>query len=278
LQAKENKLSIVSSIPDLASIAANIAGDKAEVFSITKGNSNPHAVDVSSYYMGKAASADIYLKAGLDLDAWADDIIAGAGNKKLAVVDCSENIAVLDKPISFDPSQGHLHAQGNPHYWLGPDNAVIIAVNIKTDLVKADPLNKEFYEKNFAEFSQKLNAKYNEWKEKMLPYKGMSFISYHSSWVYFAKAFDFNVAAEIEILPGIPYTAAHLAKLIQIIKEGKIKFILQESYFTKKAAVFLNKETGVRVITRAPSCSGLEPDDYFKYFDSLVNEITEVRP
>jgi zinc/manganese transport system substrate-binding protein len=59
---------VVSSLPDLASIASAIGGDRVEVYSILKGNSNPHQVEVLPSYLMKASRADLFLKCGLSLD------------------------------------------------------------------------------------------------------------------------------------------------------------------------------------------------------------------
>ncbi|MDR1695688.1 MAG: metal ABC transporter substrate-binding protein, partial [Endomicrobium sp.] len=122
---------IAASLPDLGSIAANVGGDKAEIFSIAKGNANPHSVEILPSYMIKIAKSDIYLKAGLSLDQWSDRLIDGAGNGNIIAVDCSQGIDVLEKGLNADASGGHVHPDGNPHYWLDPLNGVIIAQNIK---------------------------------------------------------------------------------------------------------------------------------------------------
>src|SRR3954465_1380829 len=79
------KVKMAASIPDLASIAAYIGGDQVEVFSLAKSNSNPHFVEVLPSFMIKVSRVSIFLKAGLALDQWADAIIEGSRNNKLAV-------------------------------------------------------------------------------------------------------------------------------------------------------------------------------------------------
>ncbi|MDR1196434.1 MAG: metal ABC transporter substrate-binding protein, partial [Endomicrobium sp.] len=262
----DKKINIVASTPDLASIASNIGGDKIIVLSITKGNGDPHSVEVLPYYMMQAAKADIFLKVGLSLDQWADSIIKGSGNKELKTVDCSKNIRVFEKDLFADMSKGHAHPDGNPHYWLNPLNSIIIAENIKKALIETDKANKDYYENNFIAFKSKIEISYGQWKEKMSSLKGKTFISYHSSWVYFADAFDMEIAANVEPFPGIPPTAKHLSELIKIIKEKDVKFLLQETYFSKSAGKFLNKNTQIKVIIKSPSGAQTEAEGYFNYF------------
>jgi len=266
-------MKVGASLPDFASIAANIGGDKVQVMSIAKGNSDPHAVDVLPSYMIKVAGCKIFFKVGLALDQWADQIIDGSGNSSLTVVDCSSGINVLEKLENPSMALGHVHPDGNPHYWLNPLNAVIIAGNIRDAFIKADPANEKFYEDNFAAFKSKIETKMAEWKETMKPLAGKSFISYHSSWVYFANAFDLKIAGNIEPYPGIPPTANHLDKLIGIIKDQSVSFVLQEAYFSDSAPNFLHDKTGIKVIKCNPSCGGTDAQSYFDFFDRLTKEI-----
>jgi len=267
-------IKIAASLPDLASVASYIGGDKVEVFSIAKSNSNPHFVEVLPSYMIKVAKAAIYLKVGLSLDQWADDIIQGSRNSKLTVVDCSGEIPVLEKPAKADAILGDVHSQGNPHYWLNPENGVIIANNILNALIKIDPANSEYYRSNFNRFKQGTDSRLINWKDKMGRIEVKKLIGYHSSWVYFADAFGLTISGYVEPLPGIPPTGKHLSELINIIKSNDIKILIQEPYFPDGGPKFLQRQTGVKVFKIAPSCIGTGKDDYFRHFDEVINKIT----
>src|SRR5688500_18297305 len=113
------KAQVAASLPDLASTAASVGGNRVEVFAIAKASANPHSVEVLPSYMIKVARARVYLKVGLWLDGWADAVIDGSRNKGLLVADCSAGIPVLEKPEGkVDASHGDVHPHGNPHYWL----------------------------------------------------------------------------------------------------------------------------------------------------------------
>jgi zinc/manganese transport system substrate-binding protein len=267
-------IKIVASLPDLGSIAAYIGGDKVEVSAIGKPTNNPHAVEVLPSYMVIASRAAIYLKVGLALDQWADGIIDGSRNNRLVVVDCAEGVSVLQKPIKVDASMGDVHPEGNPHYWLDPANGVIIAGNILKALKKIDPANSSFYENNFNDFKAATSRRSAAWKEKMAALSGQKVICYHSSWVYFAAAFNLTIAGNVEPVPGIPPTGKHLDKLVNMIKEDKITILLQEPYFPNDAPQFLNRQTGIKVYKISPSCQGVKANDYFDHFDDIISRIT----
>ncbi len=107
----------------------------------------------------------------------------------------------------------------------------------------------------------------------MRPFAGGKFISYHSSWVYFAAAFDCAIVEHVEPFPGIPPTGNHLARLVEVIKKEHVPLILQEPYFADDAPRFLNRQTGIRVFKVAPSCADVKPGSYLDHFDDIVNQL-----
>ena len=94
--------------------------------------------------------ASIYLKSGLGLDQWSDAIIDGSRNNKIVTIDCSIGISVLEKPTGkVDASLGDVHPFGNPHYWLNPQNGIVMAQNIASGPEKIDQANSAFYSAHF---------------------------------------------------------------------------------------------------------------------------------
>lgn len=265
-------IKIGASLPDLGSIASYIGGDKVSVFAIAKNNSNPHFVEVLPSYMIKISKCDMFLKAGLSLDQWADQLIEGSRNPKLLSIDCSNGINVLDKPKGkVDHSMGDVHPDGNPHYWLDPSNGVVIAFSVLDALKKVDPQNSAYYESNYEKFKAEAEMKIESWKKELAHVSGEKIISYHSSWAYFASAFNLSVAASVEPFPGIPPTAKHLDFLVKKINAENIKILLQEPYFPDNAPAFLASKTKIKVFKAAPSCENTDADSYFKHFDEIVD-------
>src|SRR5262245_55911186 len=213
------KVRVAASTNDLASIAASVGGDLIEVFAIARPNSDPHRVEALPSYMVKVSRAQIYLKVGLGLDQWADAIIDGSRNAHIKIVDCSQDVTVLEKPTgAVNASMGDVHPNGNPHYWLDPRNGGVAAHTIAKALGDADPPNAATYEKRADAFANEADAAWKKGKDAAdhMPVKDI--LTYHRSWPYFAGAFGLAVQGTIEPVPGIPPTAKHLAELMDIVK------------------------------------------------------------
>lgn len=272
------KVKVAASIPDIASIAAYIGGDEVEAFSIAKAGANPHFVEVLPSYMIKVARASVYLKVGLGLDAWSRDILEGSRNSGILVMDCGgsgeaglPSIQVLDKPTGkVDASQGDVHPQGNPHYWLDPANGPVIAARIAYALSKADPAHAQLFAANAKRFEAECAKRTAEWQSRMAPLKGAAIVTYHSSWAYFAKAFGLRIIGQVEPFPGIPPSAKHLHGLVERIKSEKAAVLIQEPYFGDADAKFLQRQASMRVFRFTPSCDGAGPEDWFRHFDTMT--------
>ena len=273
-----SKIKVAASIPDLASIASSVGGDQVECFAIAKATADAHRVEVLPSYMVKVSKANVYLKGGLGLDQWSDAIIDGSRNDKLAVVDCSAGVNVLEKPAgAVDASMGDVHPNGNPHYWLDPRNGGVIARTIAEALGRVDPAHAADYQSRAEQFAQQCDAAYAADRKIADAIPNRVVFTYHRSWPYFANAFGFEIAGQAEPVPGIPPTAKHLADLVSIAKSRKIAVLIQEPYFSADAGKFLQREAGVQSVVMPLSCDSAEAGSYLAHIDAVLKALAAVK-
>lgn len=268
------KVRVAASINDLASIANSIGGDQVEAFSIARPTSDVHRVEILPSYMVKVSRAQIYLKVGLGLDQWADGIIDGSRNERLIIIDCSQNVPVLEKPTGpVNASMGDIHPSGNPHYWLDPRNGAIVARTIAEALAKVDPAHTADFRARAEAFAKSAEEAWDQGKAIADKLPGKAIITYHASWSYFGNAFGLQIAGTAEPVPGIPPTARHLAALVNVAKARKISAFLQEPYFSDDAGRFLKRETGLSVVVASPSCAEPTPGAYLSHFHDVLSAL-----
>ena len=227
-------------------------------------------------------------------------------------LDASECVNVLEIPaIPVTRAMGDVHPSGNPHYWLDPFNGRCIAGAIAERLGQFAPADAALFKANAAAFQQSLDErmfgaelmksedggrlwlkvrdgtlekylsdtgktdKIGGWLGAMRPLRGKKIITYHRSWTYFADRFGLTVAAELEPKPGIPPSPAHLAEVIELAKAQGIGIILQEPFYSRKAADLVADKTEARVVVVANSVGGeAEAIDYLALMDLIVCRIT----
>ncbi len=311
-EAMAARLKIVTTTSDLAAIAHAVAGDQAQVHSICTGKEDPHMLTAKPSVILLARDADLWIRIGRELEVgWEPPILDGSRNTRIRVgskghLDASESALVLDVPqTTITRAMGDVHPMGNPHYWLDPLNGRRIAGAIADRLALLDPANAAFYRENAAAFQKTLDermfgaealngkdaeglweslergapiAKIGGWAAAMAPLRGKKIVTYHRSWVYLAHRFGLEVAAELEPKPGVPPTAAHLASVAETVKAGEVKIILQEPFYSTKAANQIASKTGARVVVVANSVGGQpEATDYLALMDWIVSRVTETK-
>jgi ABC-type Zn uptake system ZnuABC Zn-binding protein ZnuA len=167
---------------------------------------------------------------------------------------------------------GDVHPQGNPHYWLDPQNGLRVAVGLAQKFAQLSPGDAAFFQQRLADFRNRLMAAEQRWDGLMKPYRGRKVITYHQSWPNFVKRFGLVVADYVEPRPGIPPSPAHVVELIGLMKRQNVKLILVEPYFDLKTPQSVARETGGQVVVLMPSVGGdKDTGDYIKLFDYDVN-------
>lgn len=163
-QAKD-KLNVVTTTTNLASIAEAVGGDHVNVSAISTGKEDPHSIAAKPSNMLKARKADLWIRVGLELEIGYEGLILeGSRNPKTRVgapghLDASAEITPLEVPTGkVSRTMGDVHPLGNPHYWLDPYNGRIIARNICRRLKQLDPEHAGDYDRNLAAFVLKLDS------------------------------------------------------------------------------------------------------------------------
>ncbi|MCW9065359.1 MAG: metal ABC transporter substrate-binding protein [Ignavibacteriaceae bacterium] len=270
------EIKVVATTTNIANLVQVIGGNKVSVDYLCRGDQDPHFLEVLPSYMLKLRNADIVFKIGLDLEKWLPQLIDGSRNDKLELVDLSNDISKKEVPTTkVDASQGDVHPYGNPHYWLDPENAKIMAEEIYNALTDFSSQDADYFKKNLDNFNKEIDSNMKNWTSKLSGLKQKNIITFHKSWVYFETRFGLNVVGNVEPKPGIPPTPSHDADLIQLIKKDNIKIILMENYYSDSAPNHISESTGIKVVKVPVAVYGIEGvDSYIKLIDYIVNQVS----
>src|SRR5688500_16784652 len=222
-----------TSTTDLADIAREGGGSKVRVTHVSEGYQDPHFAEAKPSFVLQLRNADVFAFVGLDLEiGWMPLLIQGARNPRVSPggpghVDVSQAIAVLDRASGrVDRSQGDVHALGNPHYWLDPQNGRRIAQLFRRKFSELDARNASAYEANAASFESRLAAAERAWAAQRALIKDKPVVAYHTSWKYLAEYAGMNIVGFMEPKPGVPPSPSHLAGLILQMKRTGAKVII----------------------------------------------------
>ncbi|MEP7273281.1 MAG: metal ABC transporter substrate-binding protein [Acidobacteriota bacterium] len=276
-------LQVMTATTDLASLAQEIGGDKVTVESIARGYQDPHFVEAKPSFLLNLRKADLLMVVGLELEiGWLPPLITQSTNPKIQIgapgyFDASRFAEILEVPGGqVSRAEGDVHPQGNPHYWLDPQNGLRIAKGIQTKLSEIRPGDAAYFAQRYSSFEQRLKQADQKWLADMKPYAGRKIVTYHRSWPNFARHFNLNVIGYVEPRPGIPPSPQHTVELISQMKKDNVKIISVEPYFDLKTPNAIARGSGGQVVVLIPSVGGeKEITDYFKLFDYDIAKLKQ---
>lgn len=277
------KLNVVATTPDLGAIATEIGGDKIELTTMARPTEDPHFVDARPSFIVKLNRADALIHGGAQLESgWLPRLVEQARNARIISaaegnVNCCEGVQMLEVPDQLDRSKGDIHASGNPHYLVDPENAKIVARHIADAFGQLDASNREFYAANAKKFSAALEMRLADWQAKLAPFRGQQVVAYHNSWIYFAQRFGLKIELFLEPKPGIPPSPAHLAGVMSKMKETGARVIIVDPYLNRKTAETVARGTGATVVDVAQFPGGVKGTEagYIPLMDYLVNALAK---
>lgn len=307
-------IKIVTTTPDLASIASAVGGNNVSASALIVGARDPHRIEAKPSYMSRVGGADLFLAIGLELEVgYEQAILDGSRNSKVQVgapnhIYASDWVRVIDKPTgAVSRAMGDIHPYGNPHIWLDPYNGRIIAIRLAEKLSDIDAKHTHDYKVNLDAFLNRLDsamfgkalvgkyggAKLWEWENAgtlgqhaggelggwagtMAPFAGRSIITYHRSLNYFANRFNLKVVDELEPKPGLDPTPGHLAEVIRTAGSSGAKAIVEESFYSPKHAQLVASRIGGKVVAIPQNVGHDEAaKDYISLFDVIVGRVAE---
>lgn len=225
---EDSTLKVAASIPPLAQMVEAIGGETVEVVSILPAGASPHTFELTPSVVKELTGASLAFSIGHELDHFMEDLVASVDGLEMYVVDESIKLKEMDHGDDHEDEDGHEYGEFDPHYWLSPKNANIMARNVANVLMAVDPENAGSYMQNLLAYQDEVNAAKDAIKLELSDLKNRKIIVFHDSWDYFADAFDFEVLASFESEPGREASAKDLEELYQLAKEHEIRVVYSE--------------------------------------------------
>ncbi len=231
------KLKIVTTFTIFADIAQQIAGDKANVVSVTKAGAEIHNYQPTPKDILKTQGADLILWHGMNLELWFDKFYQNIKDVPKAVL--TKGIT----PLSING--GEYAGKPNPHAWMSASNAIIYIENIRSALTKIDPVNASYYQQNAKRYGEEVRAVALPYKQQILalPENQRWLVSSEGAFSYLARDLGLK---ELFIWPinadsqGSPQQMRHV---IDQVNKHQISAVFSESTVSDKPARQIARET-----------------------------------
>ncbi|WP_258045659.1 metal ABC transporter substrate-binding protein [Mesorhizobium sp. NBSH29] len=239
--APENKkFKVVTTFTVLADMAQNVAGDAADVVSITKPGAEIHGYEPTPQDIVRAQDADLILWNGLNLELWFEQFLSNLRN--VPSVTLTDGI----EPISI--TEGSYSGKANPHAWMGLDNALIYINNIEAALIQYDPENAAAYVANATQYRAELKATIEPLRAQIaaIPENKRWLVTCEGAFSYLARDFGLKELYLWPINADQIGTPQQVRGVIDGVREHQIPVVFCESTVNTAPAKQVARETGAK--------------------------------
>ena len=236
--AAPHRLKVITTFTIIADMAANVAGEAADVVSITKPGSEIHNYQPTPGDLIAAQDADLILWNGLNLEQWFEQFLANLGDVPSVVV--TDGIA----PMGI--GEGPYAGKPNPHAWMSPSDALIYVDNIRVALGAADPANAATYDANAAAYGAAITATVEPIRAAIaaIPQERRWLATSEGAFSYLARDFGLSELFLWPINADQQGTPQQVRQMIDAVREHAIPAIFSESTISPKPAQQVARETG----------------------------------
>jgi len=249
----------------LADITQNVAGERLQVETLMPLGLDPHTFEPTPQDVARIAESQVLVVNGAGLEEWIDETLENAGGQRTVIEAAAglQSREVHHDEESESDDHHHHHHEGDPHFWLDPNNVIHYVENIRDGLIQADPEGRDVYTQNAAAYIAQLQE-LDLWiveKVAQVPEERRLLVTNHESFGYYADRYGFQVVGAIvpSVSTGSSPSAQELASLVDRIRETGAPAIFLAMGVNPKLAEQIAQETGVRVVTGLYTHSPSDP-------------------
>jgi len=236
---------------------------------ITEEVSCLHDYSLNVRQVKAAEAADTIILSGAGLEEFMEDLLSDR-----YCIDASVGISLLCPSDTHHEDHDHddHHHDQDPHIWLSPANARIMAQNICAGLSYRYPHYADRFSDNLIALTEELEElrAYGDTALSALPSREL--ITFHDGFAYFAHSFNLTILEAIEEESGSEASAKELIHLIEEVEHHHLPAVFTEKSGSDSAAGIISRETGCRVFALDMAMAG---ESYFKAMYHNIDTIKE---
>jgi ABC-type Zn uptake system ZnuABC Zn-binding protein ZnuA len=253
-RAPPERARVAVTIFPIYDLARRIAGDDADVALLLPPGETPHGKGPGADAVAAVAQAKLVVAVGLGLDDWVDPMIAAKGDPKLRVLKVGDRAPTRPGPNGDG---------ADPHVWLDPQRARLMATAIVEDLARVDPSHALAFRKRAEALDGSLAALDQELEGRTAKWTSRGFLTFHPAFAYFAERYRLEVVGVIEKSPGVAPTDAESSALVRLVEAHKLRAVFREPQLAAAPAEAIAREAHVPVSVLDPlGGASTETDSY----------------
>ncbi len=246
----EDKPQIMVSLFPQYDIIRQIAQDKVDVELFLPAGSEPHSYEPSASILMKIVEADLFVYSSDELEPWVKRLVEGNASEDLIVLDASNGITLLEADHGHEgEDEDEEELAFDPHYWLDPQNMIIMSESIRDALIEIDPENDAFYIENANSYIASLKELDSNWQD-LFDRAQLNQIIYggHFAFGYLSHRFGLEILSPYSgYAPDAEPSAQALAGLMDVLAEKEINVIFYEELIDPRVARIIAEQAKVKI-------------------------------
>lgn len=246
----EDKPQIMVSLFPQYDIIRQIAQDKVDVELFLPAGSEPHSYEPSASILMKIVEADLFVYSSDELEPWVKRLVEGNASENLIVLDASNGITLLEADHGHEgEDEDEEELAFDPHYWLDPQNMIIMSESIRDALIEIDPENEAFYIENANSYIASLKELDSNWQD-LFDRAQLNQIIYggHFAFGYLSHRFGLEILSPYSgYAPDAEPSAQALAGLMDVLAEKEINVIFYEELIDPRVARIIAEQAKVKI-------------------------------
>jgi len=232
---------LVASIPPLGALAQMVGGEFVDVRVLLPPGASPHGYEPGPDAVRALARAEGHIVIGRLLDPWMETLARGS-NPKARI----ERLG-YDLPGPEPPADPH-DEEGDPHVWMDPVKAGVMAERIGSVLASLRPQWADSLRSRAATAKARLDSLDRFAGERLAPVRDVPFVAFHGGLNHLVARYGLRQVGVLEPFPGREPSPRWLKEIVSEIKRSGARAILAEPQFSSRLSEVVGRETGVPVV------------------------------
>jgi zinc transport system substrate-binding protein len=263
--ADDTKIRVFVTILPLSYFAERIGGDRVEVSVLVPPGQSPATYEPTPGQMVELAEAQILFTIGVPFEK---SLLRGLSttHEDIEIADTRKGVDLLPMVTDEDHGDEHGHGTHDPHVWLDPVRAKVIARNMADSLEHIDVEHAGAFREDLRGLLSDLDDVHGKISGVLAPLEGTTMYAFHPAYGYFADRYGLRQKA---ISPGGKEPGPrHLARLIGAAKKEGVKAIFVQPQFSDSTAEVIAREIGADIIPLDPLAH-----DYIRNLEAIARRI-----
>ncbi len=241
--ANDGKIKVSVTFDAMKEFTLAVGGNKVDISTIIPDGTEPHDFEPKPRDIAGLSNAQVFVYNGMDMETWVNAAVNAADNKNLVTVEASKGVT----PIKATDTGVSSDSRYDPHVWISLKDAEIEASNIKDALIRVDPSDSSYFEKNCGNFTSQIESLYKTYQAKFNKVSKKDFVTGHAAFAYLCRDFGLRQNSVEDVFADGEPSAQKLKQLIDYCKTNKVNTVFVEDMVSPAVSNTLADAAGAKV-------------------------------